>query len=213
MFVEGKDGITDPMLFEVGREDELAEVEPNDARDAPQPIALEGEKPLVINGALQRRKVTELIQDVDFYALKAKKGVPLHLYTVAYQLRAPEIDTVLRVLDSKGKVLAESDDLTAGRGFLMGSADSSLFYVPEQDEEIFVTVLDRVGRGGPNYGGNLVDGAYVLGLFGDVATELCIRSDGDEGLFASYSDVQFRAPVRADFQFHRSSRRRGQPAC
>jgi 3-aminobutyryl-CoA ammonia-lyase len=48
-----------------------------------------------------------------------------------------------------------------------------------------------------HYGGNLVDGAYVLGLFGDVATELCIRSDGDEGLFASYSDVQFRAPVRA----------------
>ena len=48
-----------------------------------------------------------------------------------------------------------------------------------------------------HYGGNLVDGAYVLGLFGDVATELCIRTDGDEGLFASYSDVQFRAPVRA----------------
>ena len=48
-----------------------------------------------------------------------------------------------------------------------------------------------------HYAGNLVDGAYGLGLFGDVATELCIRSDGDEGLFASYSDVQFLAPVRA----------------
>jgi 3-aminobutyryl-CoA ammonia-lyase len=48
-----------------------------------------------------------------------------------------------------------------------------------------------------HYGGDLVDGAYVLGLFGDVATEVCIRTDGDEGLFASYSDVQFRAPVRA----------------
>jgi 3-aminobutyryl-CoA ammonia-lyase len=48
-----------------------------------------------------------------------------------------------------------------------------------------------------HYGGNLVDGAYMLGLFGDVATELCIRTDGDEGLFASYSDVQFRAPVIA----------------
>ena len=46
-----------------------------------------------------------------------------------------------------------------------------------------------------HYGGNLVDGAYVLALFGDVATEACIRMDGDEGLFASYSDVQFRAPV------------------
>jgi 3-aminobutyryl-CoA ammonia-lyase len=48
-----------------------------------------------------------------------------------------------------------------------------------------------------HYGGNLVDGAYMLGLFGDVATEACIRADGDEGLFASYSDVQFRAPVIA----------------
>jgi 3-aminobutyryl-CoA ammonia-lyase len=48
-----------------------------------------------------------------------------------------------------------------------------------------------------HYGGNLVDGAYVLGLFGDVATEAAIRMDGDEGLFASYAEVQFRAPVLA----------------
>jgi 3-aminobutyryl-CoA ammonia-lyase len=48
-----------------------------------------------------------------------------------------------------------------------------------------------------HYAGHLVDGAYALGLFGDVATEICIRTDGDEGLFASYSDVQFLAPVRA----------------
>ena len=48
-----------------------------------------------------------------------------------------------------------------------------------------------------HYAGNLVDGAYALGLFGDVATEVCIRVDGDEGLFASYSDVQFKAPIRA----------------
>lgn len=34
-------------------------------------------------------------------------------------------------------------------------------------------------------------------LFGDVATELCIRTDGDEGLFAGYSSVQFLAPVHA----------------
>jgi 3-aminobutyryl-CoA ammonia-lyase len=48
-----------------------------------------------------------------------------------------------------------------------------------------------------HYAGNLVDGAYSLAAFGDVATELMIRTDGDEGLFASYSDVQFLAPVRA----------------
>jgi 3-aminobutyryl-CoA ammonia-lyase len=48
-----------------------------------------------------------------------------------------------------------------------------------------------------HYGGNLVDGAYGLGLFGDVATELCIRTDGDEGLFAGYQDVEFLAPIQA----------------
>jgi 3-aminobutyryl-CoA ammonia-lyase len=48
-----------------------------------------------------------------------------------------------------------------------------------------------------HYGGNLVDGAYSLGLFGDVATELCVRTDGDEGLFAGYAEVQFLAPVHA----------------
>jgi 3-aminobutyryl-CoA ammonia-lyase len=48
-----------------------------------------------------------------------------------------------------------------------------------------------------HYGGSLVDGAYVLGLFGDVATELCIRTDGDEGLLAGYEEVAFTAPVRA----------------
>ncbi|MCZ3389305.1 MAG: 3-aminobutyryl-CoA ammonia-lyase [Actinomycetia bacterium] len=48
-----------------------------------------------------------------------------------------------------------------------------------------------------HYAGNLVDGAYTLSLFGDVATDLMIVTDGDEGLFASYSDIQFTAPVRA----------------
>jgi 3-aminobutyryl-CoA ammonia-lyase len=62
-----------------------------------------------------------------------------------------------------------------------------------------LTVTHRryVPYGHAHYAGSLVDGAYALGLFGDVATEVCIRADGDEGLFASYSDVQFKAPVRA----------------
>jgi 3-aminobutyryl-CoA ammonia-lyase len=67
------------------------------------------------------------------------------------------------------------------------------------DPRLGLTVTHRryVPYSHAHYGGNLVDGAYMLGLFGDVATEACIRSDGDEGLFASYSDVQFRAPVIA----------------
>lgn len=48
-----------------------------------------------------------------------------------------------------------------------------------------------------HYGGNLVDGAKMLQLFGDVATELLIRYDGDEGLFKAYDSVEFIAPVYA----------------
>ena len=48
-----------------------------------------------------------------------------------------------------------------------------------------------------HYGGNLVDGAKMLQLFGDVATELLIRSDGDEGLFRAYDSVEFLNPVYA----------------
>ena len=69
----------------------------------------------------------------------------------------------------------------------------------QPDPRLGLTVTHRryVPYSHAHYAGNLVDGAYSLGLFGDVATEVCIRTDGDEGLFASYSDVQFRGPVRA----------------
>ena len=57
-----------------------------------------------------------------------------------------------------------------------------------------------------HYGGALVDGAYVLGLFGDAATELCIRTDGDEGLFAGYGEVRFAATVRSAFRVRQRAR-------
>lgn len=55
----------------------------------------------------------------------------------------------------------------------------------------------RMGSHDAHYGGNLVDGARMLALFGDVATELLIRLDGDEGLFRAYDMVEFLAPVYA----------------
>lgn len=55
----------------------------------------------------------------------------------------------------------------------------------------------RMSSADAHYGGNLVDGAKILQLFGDVATELLIREDGDEGLFKAYSEIEFIAPVFA----------------
>ena len=55
----------------------------------------------------------------------------------------------------------------------------------------------RMSSHDAHYGGNLVDGARILQLFGDVATELLIRNDGDEGLFKAYDNIEFLAPVHA----------------
>jgi 3-aminobutyryl-CoA ammonia-lyase len=55
----------------------------------------------------------------------------------------------------------------------------------------------RLSEHHAHYGGGLVDGAFVLQLFGDVATELLIRHDGDEGLFRAYDSVEFLAPLYA----------------
>lgn len=59
------------------------------------------------------------------------------------------------------------------------------------------TIRIRMSAHDAHYGGGLVDGARMLGLFGDVATELLIRRDGDEGLFRAYDSVEFLAPVYA----------------
>lgn len=55
----------------------------------------------------------------------------------------------------------------------------------------------RMSQADAHYGGDLVDGARMLALFGDVATELLIRNDGDEGLFVAYDEVVFVGPVFA----------------
>jgi 3-aminobutyryl-CoA ammonia-lyase len=63
--------------------------------------------------------------------------------------------------------------------------------------EITATLRVRLSAADGHYGGGLVAGAKLMELFGDVATELCVRSDGDEGLFAGYSEVKFLAPLHA----------------
>ena len=64
-------------------------------------------------------------------------------------------------------------------------------------EKITSTLRLRMSAKDAHYGGNLVDGAHMVHLFGDVATELLIKCDGDEGLFCAYDMVEFKAPVYA----------------
>jgi 3-aminobutyryl-CoA ammonia-lyase len=60
-----------------------------------------------------------------------------------------------------------------------------------------VTLRVRMAQTDAHYGGNLVAGAKIMEIFGDLATELAIRQDGDEGLLAGYQSVEFLAPVYA----------------
>jgi len=68
--------------------------------------------------------------------------------------------------------------------------------MPEQTE-ISAIVRVRMSAHDAHYGGQLVNGAHMLSLFGDVATELAIICDGDEGLLVSYESVEFLAPLYA----------------
>ena len=64
-------------------------------------------------------------------------------------------------------------------------------------EEVRASLRVRLSQLDAHYGGELVSGARLLELVHDVATELCLRADGDEGLFAGYSSVEFLAPVHS----------------
>ena len=67
----------------------------------------------------------------------------------------------------------------------------------EADTEMSAMVRVRMSAHDAHYGGQLVNGAHMLSLFGDVATELAIICDGDEGLLVSYESVEFLAPLFA----------------
>ena len=81
--------------------------------------------------------------------------------------------------------------------------------------EITSLIRLRISAHDAHYAGDLVDGAKMLQLFGDVATELLIRSDGDEGLFVAYDSVEFLAPVHAGDYIEASGRivAMGQTSC
>lgn len=67
--------------------------------------------------------------------------------------------------------------------------------MPDKNYKSIIRI--RMSSHDAHYGGGLVDGARIMSLFGDVATELLVRLDGDEGLFLRYDEVEFKAPVYA----------------
>ncbi len=75
--------------------------------------------------------------------------------------------------------------------------DQNKLSIPSNQTPVSVLLRLRMSAHDGHYAGGLVDGARILQLFGDLATELLIRYDGDEGLFRAYEEVEFLAPVFA----------------
>jgi hypothetical protein len=136
LWASGAKGITDCINLDIteSREYDEAEVSQADWREGP----------LVINGVLDRPG------EQDTFRIEGRTGQPLHFWTLAAQLGSPYLDTVLQLRDVEGKKLAENDDVVPGIGTLIGNPDSTLYYTPQQDGPLFLTVKDRTGRGGPN---------------------------------------------------------------
>ncbi|TMD67784.1 MAG: 3-aminobutyryl-CoA ammonia lyase [Chloroflexi bacterium] len=65
----------------------------------------------------------------------------------------------------------------------------------ENTEQYTSTIRVRISASDAHYGGQLVNGAHMLSLFGDVATELAVLCDGDEGLLVGYENIEFLAPL------------------
>ncbi len=130
-------GISDGPMFELAGLQEFSESDASraDWRDGGY----------AINGVL------DVPAEKDIYAIHVVAGRPLRFWTLATQLGVPHLDSVLTLRNSSGKKLAESDDVVAGQGSLLGNPDSSLFYTPKDTGVLFLVVEDRTARGGPSY--------------------------------------------------------------
>ena len=101
--------------------------------------------PFVINGSLGADR------EKDTYRIQAVAGEPLHIWTLSTQLGIPHLDPVIKLHGESGKKLAENDDTVGAYGTLIGNPDSTVFYTPEKDQRLTLTIEDRTKRGGPSY--------------------------------------------------------------
>jgi len=134
LWLAGKDGVAEGPRLDIG---DIAEIS--------EGAALPAGFPFVVNGSLSKPR------ERDVYLIAGKAGVPIYVSTLSVQLGAPYLDTVLRLKDASGKTVAESDDVVAGWGGLLGNPDSGLFYTPAADGPLQLELRDRLNRGGELY--------------------------------------------------------------
>jgi hypothetical protein len=136
LWASGQNGISDGPPLEISASEEFGET-------AGIPAPSNGS--IVINGSIDKPG------EKDVYRVPGTTGRPIRFWTLATQLGVPRLDSVLTLRDASGTKLAENDDVVAGQGTLLGNPDSSLYYTPKSDGPLFLTVSDRVNRGGPDF--------------------------------------------------------------
>ncbi len=119
------------------------------------------------------------------HAVQLQAGKHFHAWTLATQLGLPEIDTVLELWSSDGKMLVEHDDLMTGQGTVIGNPDSSLYFLPQRTELATLVVRDRTNRTGPTY-------AYRLHIK-EEATSFQILYEPEELAAVAGAETEFEA--------------------
>jgi len=141
------DQLSNALFYSVGNLPECTESEPNSSRPKAQRVAL----PCIVNGRIASPG------DVDLFCVNGGRGNELVVEVQARRLRSP-IDSVVKLFDSSGKVVAWNDDYEYKDGFLhtdMGPlthhADSYLRVRLPKNGKYFVEISDSRNHGGSAY--------------------------------------------------------------
>jgi hypothetical protein len=130
-------GLSNPLVFQIGQLPEVSEKEPNNVVTAPEKLSA---IPVLLNGQI-------LPGDVDCFRFRASKGQSL-VFQVAARSLVPYLadavpgwfQAVLTLYDSKGREVAYNDDY-------LSNPDPVLIYNVPDDGDYTLSVRDSIFRG------------------------------------------------------------------
>lgn len=139
--VTNRELVSNPIPFSLGELPERTESRPATLETKAQKVVL----PVVLNGRIRAPG------EKHFTRFAGTKGQSICLDVHARRLGSP-LDSSISLLDNRGKVLAENDDIKdTGEGFITHQADSGLMAVLPETGHYVVMITDKQGRGGAEY--------------------------------------------------------------
>ena len=138
----GQGGLANPVHYAVDDLPELNEQEPNNDPARAQPVTL----PVMVNGRIQQAG------DGDIFRFEGRAGQEVVAEVYARRLDSP-LDSLLRLTDATGQVVAWNDDHERKEmGLMTHHADSYLSVRLPRDGTYLVQVADTQRQGGEEYG-------------------------------------------------------------